>query len=111
MAFPYLEVVIGFNVLTYVFQTYLNVRQYVAHKLPTLPKSLVGVISQEKFEKSQAYSIDKSRFKFVCGFVAIVLDSGILYFKILPWLWQKCGDLSRHAAFNTKDEIWCCHDL
>jgi len=19
---------------------------------------------------------------------------------------QKCGDLSRHAAFNTKDEIW-----
>lgn len=43
----------------YFFETYLDLRQHAAHKLPTLPKTLEGVISQEKFEKSRAYSLDK----------------------------------------------------
>jgi len=50
---------LGFMILMYLFETYLDVREYAAHKLPTLPKPLVGVISQEKFEKARAYSIDK----------------------------------------------------
>ncbi|KAJ8450256.1 hypothetical protein Cgig2_033450 [Carnegiea gigantea] len=96
----------GFNVLTYLFETYLNVRQYAAHKLTTLPKPLIGVISQEKFEKARAYGLDKSRFQFVRKFVAIVLDSGILYFKVLPWLWKKSGEFKTYGAVNPKNEIW-----
>lgn len=46
-------------ILMYVFETYLDLRQHAAYKLPTLPKTLEGVISQEKFEKSRAYSLDK----------------------------------------------------
>lgn len=46
-------------ILTYLFETYLDLRQHAALKLPTLPKPLVGVISHEKFEKSRAYSLDK----------------------------------------------------
>lgn len=46
-------------ILVYIFETYLDLRQHAALKLPTLPKQLVGVISQEKFEKSRAYSLDK----------------------------------------------------
>lgn len=49
----------GFMILMYVFETYLDWRQHSALKLPTLPKTLEGVISQEKFEKSRAYSLDK----------------------------------------------------
>lgn len=49
----------GFMILMYIFETYLDWRQHAALKLPTLPKTLEGVISQEKFEKSRAYSIDK----------------------------------------------------
>lgn len=49
----------GFMILMYIFETYLDVRQHRALKLPTLPKTLEGVISQEKFEKSRAYSLDK----------------------------------------------------
>lgn len=53
----------GFMILMYIFETYLDIRQHAALKLPTLPKTLEGVISQEKFEKSRAYSLDK-RFVF-----------------------------------------------
>lgn len=46
-------------ILMYIFETYLNIRQHAALKLPTLPKPLEGVVSQEKFEKSRAYSLDR----------------------------------------------------
>lgn len=46
-------------ILMYFFETYLDLRQHAALKLPKLPKTLEGVISQEKFEKSRAYSLDK----------------------------------------------------
>ncbi|KAJ8748845.1 hypothetical protein K2173_013276 [Erythroxylum novogranatense] len=105
MAFPYMEAVIGFMILMYIFETYLDIRQHSALKLPTLPKTLEGVISQEKFEKSRAYSLDKSHFSFVHDFVTIVLDSVILYFGILPWFWKKSGSFLVLAGLNAENEI------
>lgn len=51
--------VAGFMIFMYIFETYLDIRQHRALKLPTLPKPLLGVISDEKFERSRAYSLDK----------------------------------------------------
>ncbi|KAM3282408.1 CAAX prenyl protease 1 -like protein [Capsicum chinense] len=106
MAFPYLEAVIGFMILMYIFESYLDVRQHAAHKLPTLPKPLVGVISQEKFEKSRSYSLDKSYFHFVHEFVTIVMDSSILYFRILPWFWKRSGEFLVYLGLNAENEIF-----
>ncbi|KAK9910319.1 hypothetical protein M0R45_034285 [Rubus argutus] len=89
MEFPFLEVVIGFMILVYIFETYLDLRQYSALKLPTLPKTLEGVVSQEKFEKSQAYRLERSHFHFVHEFVTILMHSVILFFRVLPWFWKK----------------------
>lgn len=61
----------GFMILMYIFETYLDLRQHAALKLPTLPRTLEGVISQEKFEKSRAYSLDK---RFVFLFLLISLE-------------------------------------
>ncbi|KAG8653526.1 hypothetical protein MANES_05G031000v8 [Manihot esculenta] len=105
MAFPYMEAVLGFMVLMYVFETYLDLRQHSALKLPTLPKTLEGVISQEKFEKSRAYSLDKSHFNFVHEFVTILLDSAILYFGILPWFWKKSGNFLLLSGLSAENEI------
>ncbi|KAG6437590.1 hypothetical protein SASPL_102509 [Salvia splendens] len=105
MAFPYMEAVVGFMILVYIFETYLDLRQHAALKLPNLPKPLVGVISQEKFEKSRAYSLDKSNFHFVHEFVTILMDSAILYFGILPWFWKRCGEVLVYAGFNAENEI------
>ncbi|KAG0458780.1 hypothetical protein HPP92_021908 [Vanilla planifolia] len=105
MALPYLEAVVGFMILMYVFETYLDVRQHGALKLPSLPKQLEGVVSQEKFEKSRAYSLDKSHFHFVHEAVTILMDTTILYFGVLPWFWKKSGDLASHVGLNSANEI------
>ncbi|XP_073281821.1 CAAX prenyl protease 1 homolog isoform X1 [Primulina huaijiensis] len=105
MAFPYMEAVVGFMIMVYIFETYLDIRQHTALKLPTLPKPLVGVISQEKFEKSRAYSIDKSHFHFVHELVTILMDSAILSFGVLPWFWKMSGEFLLYAGLNAENEI------
>ncbi|KAL3517197.1 hypothetical protein ACH5RR_024099 [Cinchona calisaya] len=92
-------------ILMYLFESYLDLRQHAALKLPTLPKTLEGVISQEKFEKSRAYSLDKSNFHFVHEFVTILMDSAILFFGILPWFWMKSGEFLVLAGLNAENEI------
>ncbi|GKU96789.1 hypothetical protein SLEP1_g9982 [Rubroshorea leprosula] len=105
MAFPFMEAVVGFMILMYIFETYLNLRQHAALKLPTLPRTLEGVISQEKFEKSRAYSLDKSYFNFVHEFANILMESAILLFGVLPWFWKKSGDFLLFAGLNAENEI------
>ncbi|XP_019420770.1 PREDICTED: CAAX prenyl protease 1 homolog [Lupinus angustifolius] len=105
MAFPYMEAVVGFMILMYFFETYLDLRQHSALKLPTLPRTLVGVISQDKFQKSRAYSLDKSRFHFVHEFVTIVMDSTILFFGVLPWFWKKSEHFVTLVGLNAENEI------
>ncbi|XP_075501100.1 CAAX prenyl protease 1 homolog isoform X1 [Primulina tabacum] len=105
MAFPYMEAVVGFMIMVYIFETYLDIRQHTALKLPTLPKPLIGVITQEKFEKSRAYSIDKSHFHFVHELVTILMDSAILSFGILPWFWKMSGEFLLYAGLNAENEI------
>ncbi|XP_057744126.1 CAAX prenyl protease 1 homolog [Arachis stenosperma] len=105
MAFLYMEAVVGFMIFMYFFETYLDIRQYKALKLPTLPKTLEGVISQDKFLKSRAYSLDKRYFLFVQKFVKIVMDSTILYFWVLPWFWKKSEHLVTLVGLNAENEI------
>uniref|UniRef100_A0A803NXD6 CAAX prenyl protease 1 homolog n=1 Tax=Cannabis sativa TaxID=3483 RepID=A0A803NXD6_CANSA len=94
-----------FMILMYFFESYLDLRQHAALKRPVLPKTLEGLISQEKFEKSRAYSLDKSHFHFVHEFVTILMDSAILFFGVLPWFWKKSGDFVVLAGLNAENEI------
>ncbi|XP_065859735.1 CAAX prenyl protease 1 homolog [Euphorbia lathyris] len=105
MAFPYMEAVLGFMIFMYIVETYLDFRQYTALKLPTLPRTLEGVISQEKFKKARAYSLEKSYFNFVHEFVTILLDSAILYFGILPWFWKKAENFVLLVGLSPENEI------
>ncbi|KAL6124142.1 hypothetical protein ACLB2K_076657 [Fragaria x ananassa] len=105
MAFPFLDVVVGSMILMYIFETYLDLRQHSALKLPTLPKTLEGVISQEKFEKSRAYHLERSHFHFVHELVRILMDSAILFFKVLPWFWKKSGHFVALVGLNEENEI------
>ncbi|CAN1293163.1 CAAX prenyl protease 1 homolog [Linum perenne] len=92
-------------IVMYIFETYLDLRQLAAYKLLTLPRPLQGVISQEKLEKSRAYSLDKSYFSFVHDFVSIVLDSAILWYGILPWVWKKSENFLVSVGLNAENEI------
>ncbi|XP_022017349.1 CAAX prenyl protease 1 homolog isoform X4 [Helianthus annuus] len=107
MAFPFMEAVVGLEILMYIFETYLHLRQHAALKLRTLPKTLVGVISQETFEKYRAYNIDKSNLRFVKQFVTIIIDSATLLFGVLPRLWKvKSGDIVESTGLDAENEIY-----
>uniref|UniRef100_A0A2N9IQ23 CAAX prenyl protease n=1 Tax=Fagus sylvatica TaxID=28930 RepID=A0A2N9IQ23_FAGSY len=92
-------------ILLYLFETYLDVRQYaVLKKRPTPPISQV-VISPEKLRKSRAYSIDKSRLHFVHEFAYILVDCMILLYNILPWLWEGSGSFLVCIGLNAENEF------
>ncbi|GLT71120.1 hypothetical protein SLA2020_431610 [Shorea laevis] len=76
MAFPFMEAVVGFMILI-----------------------------QEKFEKSRAYSLDKSHFHFLHELVTILMDSAILFFGVLPWFWKKSGEFVVLVGLNAENEI------
>ncbi|XP_077245457.1 CAAX prenyl protease 1 homolog isoform X2 [Tasmannia lanceolata] len=95
----------GFMILMYIFETYLDLRQHAALKLPNLPKPLQGVVGQEKFEKSRAYGLDKSYFHFVHEAVTIIKDTAVLFFGVLPWLWTRAGDFLIYMGLSSENEI------
>jgi STE24 endopeptidase len=104
MALPYLELVLGFMALMYIFETYLDIRQHCAIKLPRLPRPLEGLVSQDKFERSRAYSLDKSNFHFVHEAITILMDTAILYYGLLPWFWMKSEEFVTHLGLNPENE-------
>lgn len=55
MSLPYLEVAVGFIVLVYVFETYLDVRQYGKSKETQRPSQLTAIVDQTTFDKAQGY--------------------------------------------------------
>nr|XP_034593860.1 CAAX prenyl protease 1 homolog [Setaria viridis] len=105
MALPYLEAVLCFMILVYIFETYLQIRQHRVLKLPTLPKPLLGVISDEKFKRSRDYTLHRSYFRFVHEAVTILMHIAILFFRVLPWFWKKSGELVTDVGLNAENEI------
>ena len=55
-------IIVGFTIGQYVFETYLDLRQYRVLQLKTAPKSIEKEVSQETFDKSQEYSRAKAQF-------------------------------------------------
>ncbi|KAK9277624.1 hypothetical protein L1049_007170 [Liquidambar formosana] len=104
MAFPVMEVVLGSLISLYLVETYLALRQHAALKLPMLPVTLQGVISPEKFKKSRAYMIDKSHFRIVHEAATMLMDSMILLYRIIPWLWKRSGSFVEYVGLDAENE-------
>lgn len=61
--FPYMQFFIGIIVLKFIFETYVNIRQFKLYKLKTVPENVAILqISDEEFKQSQEYSFDKLGF-------------------------------------------------
>jgi hypothetical protein len=86
--FPYLQAVVGFSLLVYVFETYLDVRQLALYDTKSRPKELEPLISQERFAASQAYNKEKMRFHLVKSFVSQALSLAELCIFLSPWIWR-----------------------
>lgn len=103
--FPFLETFVGFLFVVTVFHIYLDVRQLKAISRPKPPPVLAAVFSQELYQKTQAYSLDKWYFGFVHSIYQLFETITILLAGGLPWLWFKTGEILDTVPIYYKGEI------
>ncbi|KAL9614152.1 MAG: hypothetical protein Q9167_001362 [Letrouitia subvulpina] len=104
--FPWKRVLIGFSVAQFVFERCLAARQYSVLKRTKPPKALEGEVSQEVFDKSQAYGRAKAKFGFVSSLYGLIQAFGITYYDVLPKLWAISSVwTNRFAPANYRGEI------
>ena len=89
--FPWKKLIVGFYLGQYVFEGFLSLRQYRVLKQKKPPKVLEDEISQETFDKSQAYGRAKSKFGFVASLYGVAQNTAFIYFDVLPKLWDLTG--------------------
>ncbi|CAO3647311.1 unnamed protein product [Mucor fragilis] len=102
----YKQFVEGFTVIVYVFEQYLNYRQYTRYLMPKRPSELADIVTEEDFKKAQLYNYDKSRFSFVVNFCKLVETVLMLHYDGLPKIWDAAGDiLFKVAGYGAEYEI------
>ncbi|KAI9809838.1 MAG: hypothetical protein M1825_000271 [Sarcosagium campestre] len=89
--FPWKSLIVGFSLAQYGFETFLSLRQYRVLKQTKPPKALQGEVSQEVFDKSQAYGRAKAKFGFVSSLYGQLQNLAIIYGDVLPKLWALTG--------------------
>ncbi|KAI9797032.1 MAG: hypothetical protein M1833_005865 [Piccolia ochrophora] len=89
--FPWKTLIVGFSLGQYVFESFLSMRQYKVLQQKKPPKALQGEVSQEVFDKSQAYGRAKAKFGFVSELYGQIQNLIIIYGDVLPKLWAVTG--------------------
>ncbi|RAL68089.1 hypothetical protein DID88_008807 [Monilinia fructigena] len=104
--FPWKKLIVGFSLAQYLFEGFLSLRQYQVLKQTRPPKVLSNEVSQEVFDKSQAYGRAKAQFGFVAGLYGQIQNTAFIYFDVLPKLWDFTGSwLLRLAPTRFTGEI------
>ncbi|KAF9425358.1 hypothetical protein BGZ94_007594 [Podila epigama] len=104
--FPYKKFVLGFSLLVFSWEEYLRFRHYRNLCSTERPKALQEHVSDEEFQKAQAYGRDKARFGFVATVVEQVQGVLMLAYDFLPWLWRVSGDaMFAVTGFGSEYEI------
>ncbi|CAG9316332.1 unnamed protein product [Blepharisma stoltei] len=98
------NLVICFTLAEYLFSLYVNLRQWKRYKIKTLPDELKAVATEEEFIKSQNYGFDKISFSMVKTYVSTLETILILYFNVIPYIWEKSHDFL--LCFGLEGEIY-----
>ena len=89
--FPWKKLLVGFSLGQYFFEGFLSFRQYQILKRKKAPKVLENEISQETFDKSQAYGRAKAQFGFVASLYGQAQNLAFVYYDALPKVWALTG--------------------
>ncbi|KAK0109591.1 hypothetical protein ONS95_002276 [Cadophora gregata] len=89
--FPWKKLIIGFSLAQYAFEGFLSLRQYQVLKQTRPPKVLQKEVSQEVFDKSQAYGRAKAKFGLFSGLYGQIQNTAFIYYDVLPKLWSLTG--------------------
>jgi len=91
--------------IIYLWETYLDFRQHIKLCEKERPTKIVDIVSEEKFEKAQAYGRDKSAFAFFRGAVSMLEGSAILWYGMLPFVWNYSTNLLESWGYGKEYEI------
>lgn len=91
-------IIVGFTIGQYVFETYLDLRQYRVLQLKTAPKSIEKEVSQETFDKSQEYSRAKAQFSVFSSTFSLLQNLAIFKYDLLPKTWTLAGTIMKSSA-------------
>ncbi|KAL3428307.1 prenyl protease ste24 [Phlyctema vagabunda] len=104
--FPWKNLIVGFSFAQYFVEGFLSLRQYQVLKQTKPPKVLKDEVSQEVFDKSQAYGRAKAKFGLFSGLYGQIQNTAFIYYDILPKLWALTGSwLLRFAPARFSGEI------
>lgn len=101
----YLTLTLIFLNLVYLWETYLDYRQYQKLKETQIPKELRSLVNHEKYFQTQLYNIDNAKFEFITKLYNHLESIILLYFCVGPWVWEKIGNIL--LALNYKTEVCC----
>jgi len=91
-------------VVEYIWDTYLDLRQHFKYR-EKMPSLLMGIVDKLKFEEAQEYGYDKSVFHLVHSAFNQLLNMCILFFGVLPLLWELAGNILSIFDFSHDYEI------
>ncbi|PLN83040.1 peptidase family M48-domain-containing protein [Aspergillus taichungensis] len=91
--FPWKNVLVGFSLGQFILEGLLSFRQFKVLQRTKPPQVLKEEVSQEVFDRSQAYGRAKAKFSFFSGLYAQVQNLAFIYGDFLPKLWGASGFL------------------
>ncbi|CAG8957935.1 hypothetical protein HYFRA_00000276 [Hymenoscyphus fraxineus] len=104
--FPWKKLIIGFSLGQFAFESFLSLRQYQVLKKTAPPKVLKNEVSQDVFDKSQAYGRAKAKYTLFSGLYGQIQNTAFIYYDVLPKLWAVAGSfLLSYAPARFQGEI------
>ena len=93
---PVLFYCLGFSLVVGLADSYLDYRQRQIYKKKDhkLPEVFKDVMSEEKFEKSRLYALDRSYFSLYSGSFSSIKDLGFTLLFVTPLMLKFCSDLT-----------------
>ncbi|KAK4173199.1 peptidase family M48-domain-containing protein [Triangularia setosa] len=91
--FPWKKLIISFSVAQFLFESVLGIRQYRVLQKTKPPAVLQHEVSQEVFDKSQAYGLAKAKLSLINGLYGQFQNFAFCHFDVLSKLWSWYGNL------------------
>lgn len=108
MTIPWKVFILVISFCHFAFESWLTLRQVAALQQATLPRLLVSELDGNTLRKSHAYKQAKARLSLVSGLWWLCVNGIMIYFDMLPWLWNSTGSVlerSIPAATSTSRAV------
>ncbi|KAK6640946.1 hypothetical protein RUM44_012644 [Polyplax serrata] len=98
--------VILFMVAEFTWEFYLAIRQHKIYRKHTkIPNELIGILSQDTFDKARLYAIDKSKFSMVNDALSLAFAIAFLFCDGLLLSWNYGGNICKSMGFKENEII------